>query len=259
MTQFRRRGRVVGVAGVTIGQLAAYAGTTVRAVLHYHRRGLLPEPERDASGYRRYDAAAVIALTRIRRLATAGVPLARIPDLLATPSGEFGTAIDAIDALLAERIAELAATRARLHALRAEPDALVPEPVAGHLQRLARIGLTDQQIRLERDMWTLAHALYPQQLPAWIDHQQALLDQPDIADLYVALHAARDWPTDDPRLPPLAHRTAALAARHRDPNPAAADMASDPPALHLVNEYAASISAAWNRLNALAGEMTGVE
>ncbi len=41
---------------LTISQLAAYAGVTVRAVRHYHQIGLLPEPERDASGYRRYGA-----------------------------------------------------------------------------------------------------------------------------------------------------------------------------------------------------------
>ena len=29
---------------LTIGQLAAYAGVTVRAVRHYHQIGLLPEP-----------------------------------------------------------------------------------------------------------------------------------------------------------------------------------------------------------------------
>ena len=29
---------------LTIGQLAAYAGVTVRAVRHYHAKGLLPEP-----------------------------------------------------------------------------------------------------------------------------------------------------------------------------------------------------------------------
>jgi hypothetical protein len=46
---------------LTIGQLAAYAGVTVRAVRHYHQIGLLPEPERDASGYRRYGATASCA------------------------------------------------------------------------------------------------------------------------------------------------------------------------------------------------------
>jgi DNA-binding transcriptional MerR regulator len=36
---------------LTISQLAAYSGVTVRAVRHYHAKGLLPEPERDDSGY----------------------------------------------------------------------------------------------------------------------------------------------------------------------------------------------------------------
>jgi DNA-binding transcriptional MerR regulator len=40
--------------GITIGQLADYAGVTIKAVRHYHKRGLLEEPARDASGYRRY-------------------------------------------------------------------------------------------------------------------------------------------------------------------------------------------------------------
>jgi hypothetical protein len=40
---------------LTIGQLAAYTGVTVRAIRHYHQRGLLAEPGRDASGYRRRD------------------------------------------------------------------------------------------------------------------------------------------------------------------------------------------------------------
>ena len=68
---------------LTISQLAAYAGVTVRAVRHYHAKGLLPEPERDQSGYRRYDAAAVVELVKIRTLAEAGVPLSRVHELLA--------------------------------------------------------------------------------------------------------------------------------------------------------------------------------
>ena len=70
---------------LTISQLARYAGVTVRAVRHYHQIGLLAEPERDHSGYRSYDAAAVVRLIRIRTLAEAGVPLARVRELL-TPT-----------------------------------------------------------------------------------------------------------------------------------------------------------------------------
>ena len=66
---------------LTISRLATYAGVTVRAVRHYHQIGLLPEPERTYSGYRTYDAAAVVRLIRIRTLADAGVPLARVQEL----------------------------------------------------------------------------------------------------------------------------------------------------------------------------------
>src|SRR5215216_4454230 len=79
---------------LTIGQLASYAGVTIRAVRHYHQVGLLPEPERDASGYRTYDAVAVVRLIRIRTLAEAGVPLARVQKLLDADHATFleGTA-----------------------------------------------------------------------------------------------------------------------------------------------------------------------
>ena len=67
---------------LTISQLAAYASVTVRAVRHYHKIGLLPEPQRNDSGYRTYDAAAVVRLIRINTLARSGVPLARVHELL---------------------------------------------------------------------------------------------------------------------------------------------------------------------------------
>jgi hypothetical protein len=63
---------------ITIGQLAKYAGVTIKAVRHYHQRGLLEEPPRDSSGYRRYSAKHAIALVKIKTLVDAGVPLARI-------------------------------------------------------------------------------------------------------------------------------------------------------------------------------------
>ena len=67
---------------LTIGQLAEHVGVTVKAVRHYHRLGLLPEPVRDEAGYRRYDAPAVIDLTRIKVLRDAGIPLREIPAVL---------------------------------------------------------------------------------------------------------------------------------------------------------------------------------
>jgi DNA-binding transcriptional MerR regulator len=82
---------------LTIGQLASYAGVTIRAVRHYHQIGLLPEPERDASGYRTYDAAAIVRLIRIRTLVEAGVPLARVRELLDADPETFAAATAEID------------------------------------------------------------------------------------------------------------------------------------------------------------------
>ncbi|MFD0268057.1 MerR family transcriptional regulator, partial [Streptomyces sp. NPDC127106] len=64
--------------GVTIGQAAAFAGVTVKTVRHYHQHGLIDEPRRDASGYRRYGSADLLRLIQVRTLAAAGVPLAEV-------------------------------------------------------------------------------------------------------------------------------------------------------------------------------------
>src|SRR4051794_23655272 len=104
---------------LTISQLAAYAGVTVRAVRHYHKIGLLPEPERDRSGYRAYDAAAVARLIRIHTLADAGVPLARVQELLDAGQKEFADGVQEIDKNLRAEIRRLQATRKRLARLAA--------------------------------------------------------------------------------------------------------------------------------------------
>ncbi len=104
---------------LTISQLAAYAGVTVRAVRHYHQIGLMPEPARDVSGYRTYDAADVVRLIRIRTLAEAGVPLARVQELLDATPEEFGEAVAQIDAELRAKIRELQEHRRRIARLAA--------------------------------------------------------------------------------------------------------------------------------------------
>src|SRR5689334_18742399 len=99
---------------ITIGQLADYAGVTIKAVRHYHERGLLAEPPRDASGYRRYSAEDAVQLVKIKTLAEAGVPLARVKELLAADPDHFAAAIAEIDHDLRERAAELLRTRERI-------------------------------------------------------------------------------------------------------------------------------------------------
>ncbi|GAA3924069.1 helix-turn-helix domain-containing protein [Actinoplanes auranticolor] len=64
-------------------ELAELTGTTVNTIRHYHRLGLLEEPERRHNGYKQYGDRELGRLLSIRRLVELGVPLARI--------GEAGT------------------------------------------------------------------------------------------------------------------------------------------------------------------------
>jgi DNA-binding transcriptional MerR regulator len=62
-------------------EIAELAGTSLRAVRHYHEVGLLPEPERHSNGYKQYGVAHLVRLLRIKRLVDLGFSLSRIAEL----------------------------------------------------------------------------------------------------------------------------------------------------------------------------------
>lgn len=195
---------------LTIGQLASYADTTVRAVRHYHAKGLLPEPERDHSGYRRYDAPAVVELIKIRTLADAGVPLARVRDLLAASDEEFGAAVTEIDRRLRAEITERQGHRQRIAQLAAGDSlALQPDAVA-YLNRLRDLGFEERFVGGERDAWILISAQLPEQMSAYMELKQQQLDDPVNLEFYRDMAAAIDWEPDDPRLPAIRDRLVTL-------------------------------------------------
>lgn len=66
-----------------IGELAKRAGAGIDTVRFYERQGLLPQPQRQASGYRRYAASDIARLRFIRRSKALGFTLVEIRDLLA--------------------------------------------------------------------------------------------------------------------------------------------------------------------------------
>lgn len=241
---------------ITIGQLARYAGVTTKAVRVYHERGLLPEPPRDSSGYRRYRAEDAVELVRIRTLAQAGVPLARIKELLAAGPGEFTAALAEIDAGLAERAAEIRRTRARLTELRSGDRLFVSAEVAGYLDRLRQTGASERAVRMERDIWILLHSVAPAQAAEWVADKLDALDDPAFGALYLEHDAAFDRSPDDPRLPDLARRTARWLAA-RDGAPGRTIPALDPELLRLVTGSVGSTSPAWDRLAALARDSAG--
>ncbi|NKY58077.1 MerR family transcriptional regulator [Nocardia flavorosea] len=74
-----------------ISEIAAAAATTPRAVRHYHRLGLLPEPVRPDNGYRDYGMAELTRLMRIRWLADNGLPLGAVAAVFANEHGASDT------------------------------------------------------------------------------------------------------------------------------------------------------------------------
>ncbi len=73
---------------LTIGELAALAGISVRTLHHYDELGLLEPAERGASGRRTYGAAEVERLQRILGYRALELPLEEIGRLLDDPSTE---------------------------------------------------------------------------------------------------------------------------------------------------------------------------
>lgn len=198
---------------LTIGQLAAYVGVSTKAVRVYHSKGLLPEPERDASGYRRYDAQAIIDLTRIVTLAQAGVPLARIPSVLNADTDSATEQIDRIDTELRNHIRQLQQRRIRLRHLD-QPDRLcLPAEAVHYMERLRVFGLSGRHEHAIRDGWILSYAIAPDITRAILPIRTAQLDDAAYVAVLRGYDDAIDWSPDDTRLNDIAAAAARLAQR----------------------------------------------
>lgn len=97
-------------------ELAELAGTTVNTVRHYHRLGLLPEPDRRSNGYKQYEVSDLLRLLRIRRLVDLGVPLSQIEEVGAG-ADSTADALRKLDAELAAQIDRLQRARAGIAAI----------------------------------------------------------------------------------------------------------------------------------------------
>lgn len=122
-------------------QLAELAGTTVKAVRHYHATGLLDDPVRAANGYKQYGIPHLVRLLQIRRLIDLGLPLAQIATM-GRADEDPDEAIRVLDAELEVTIERLQRVRAELAIIlrhRAAVD--LPEgfgPVAGEVSEADR-------------------------------------------------------------------------------------------------------------------------
>jgi DNA-binding transcriptional MerR regulator len=231
---------------LTIGQLARHSGVPARTVRFYHSIGLLAEPARDASGYRRYSAADAIALLKVRGLAEAGIPLAQIPALLIANGEDRSAAIERIDRDLEHRITRLQDTRRRLHTI--TDQAPLPPGVAPYLELLRQIGLSAPWVQMEHDLWMLAFATDPEAAQALLADQHQAKSLPEVQQVYRDYDRARDLDPDDPCLISLAERIAEIARDRYADAPAPAPPANSPvPAL--IQDMINSVSPAWRRLD----------
>lgn len=103
--------------GWSTRELAELAGTTVNTVRHYHRAGLLDEPERRYNGYKQYEGRHLVRLLQIRRLRDLGVPLAQIEAIGPAGDRDPTAALLAIDADLAASIERMQRARAEIRAI----------------------------------------------------------------------------------------------------------------------------------------------
>lgn len=154
-----------GVAdGLLVGEIARLAGVTVKAVRHYHRHGLLPEPPRLSNGYRIYSPEHLVALVRIRKLREAGVSLAAIGSLLSRPGPD--EALRQLKELLSDLEAEREQLDLRLRALRVLVDSLgrgdtlegsddSPPSFAKAEESLVALGASPRLLHAERRIWAL--------------------------------------------------------------------------------------------------------
>ncbi|MER6504615.1 MerR family transcriptional regulator [Streptomyces sp. NPDC001455] len=122
---------------VKIGDAAAFAGTTPRAIRHYHQIGLLPEPERGGDGRRRYDYDDMIRLLWVRKMAEAGISL---DDMRAAFDGarDIEETLGRLEETLAAQEADIKRQRAAVQRLRAvgSPLGLLSQLVTDRLSHL---------------------------------------------------------------------------------------------------------------------------
>ncbi|WP_089114960.1 MerR family transcriptional regulator [Streptomyces sp. SS07] len=199
---------------VKIGDAAAFAGCTPRAIRHYHEIGLLPEPERGGDDRRRYGYEDMIRLLWIRRMADAGIALEDIGEAFARDTGgadswdAIESMLERVEESLAAQEAELRRQRTAVQRMRVEGSRmgllsdLVTERLKGLPQDSLRQADLDTLLVTERIFGPLGAAVQATRFVALATHP-ALREESDRID--AAEEALDDSvAVDDPRVAQVA-------------------------------------------------------
>ena len=109
---------------MTIGKLARESGVSVETIRFYERKGLIDQPKKPTTGYRRYPAEAGVRVRFIRNAKELGFSLREIRELLVL-AGASKVNRRGMRAQAEAKIAEIAAKVEGLRGLRKELSALV--------------------------------------------------------------------------------------------------------------------------------------
>lgn len=129
--------------GWSTSELARLTGATVNTVRHYHKLGLLTEPERMSNGYKQYGASHLLRLHQIRRMRELGIPLSDIGSV-DDDHEQQQLALKQLESDLDEQIAALEKARAEVVQL-LEHGAPI-DTAAGFIDIAARMSSADRSL-----------------------------------------------------------------------------------------------------------------
>lgn len=201
-----------------IGELATLVGISTRAIRHYHRIGLLPEPARRTNGYRDYSLRDAVELARVRRLTEVGLSLGEVAEVLAGDAErDLAEILRELDADLAGQEADIRRRRDRLGRLLRQAEAGTPSeqaPVSPGLTGLfdrmagaaaARHRPEPAMAAKDRDLMALLETVSTTHGGGWLDMlTEELGSDPGAVERAYALYALLDElagaAADDPRV-----------------------------------------------------------
>ncbi|GAB3684057.1 helix-turn-helix domain-containing protein [Saccharopolyspora tripterygii] len=188
-------------------EIAELAGTSLRAVRHYHEVGLLEEPERRSNGYKQYGVAHLVRLLRIKRLVDLGFSLSQIAGM--------GDADDHPEEALRALDAELAATIERLQRARVELGLILHQASPTDLPpELGSAAAGTEMTDADRSfLVVVSRVLGPQGMQAYVDMLQSNPGE-DASPAFDELPADADEETRESVAAELAEATRGLYEKH---------------------------------------------
>ncbi|WP_150460876.1 MerR family transcriptional regulator [Nesterenkonia ebinurensis] len=196
-----------------IGELAEIVGVSTRTVRHYHHEGLMPEPARDSSGYRRYTVSDLAQLIRVRRLRDIGCS---VDDIRRVTTGEptlsLRDVLQQLDEDLAGQQRVLDTMRERIQQLLAGPDLEDAVASGGPASRdvfsqLKELGAEGPAYHTDRAMMAAVPETDAQN---WAEAWSQIMDDPEAAEAlafcYAEFDALISADPEDPKIPALADR-----------------------------------------------------